>query len=219
MMENGIETYTTSSYTRLSLDKHIRWHRAIDKIANALVGFLSAIVYIGPTDFSPNSPISIRKHMRCPGLRKLIGAFKKRSNVIIRLVDEWMTSQHCAKCFKRFLLATKSMRFKKCDNCLPNPIVRLPTSIVTNVSKRMLQMQRAIMKVWNEMSAAGNAIAAALSQPENYNLVPKKQVFLKTWTPNVNNGGDGANSHKSVWHRDITAAKCILYKGIHTDFN
>lgn len=36
-------------------------------------------------------------------------------------------------------------------NCVPNPIIRLPTLIVTNVSKRVLQMQRLIMKTWQEM--------------------------------------------------------------------
>lgn len=59
-------------------------------------------------------------------------------------------------------------------------------------------MQRAIMKVWEQMGAAGDAIAAALAQPEEYNLVPQKERFLKIWQPNVNDGGDEADSHKTV---------------------
>lgn len=116
-----------------------------------------AIVYMESADFAPNSPISIIKHVRCPGLRKLIGAFKERGDCIIRSVDEYMTSQYCAKCFTRFPRWTKSKRFKTCNNCQQNPII-------TNVSKRVLQMQRAIMKVWKQMSAAGHAMVAALTQ-------------------------------------------------------
>ena len=48
----------------------------------------------------------------------------------------------------------------------------------------------------------------------------KKQVFLKTWRPNadVNVGTEEAAEQrrvlKTVWHRDISAAKLILYKGM-----
>lgn len=217
MMEFGIETYTTRNYARLRFDKYIEWHRAIDRMAGALVNHKPSIIYLGNGNFAPNSPISIRKHVRCPGTRKLIESFKKRANCIVLMVDEFNTSQHCAKCFSRFPRRTKSYRFKKCDHCLPNPIVQLPALIVTNVSKRILQMKRAIISVWRDMSEMGNAIAAALTQSNTGRLVSKKQRFLKTWQPNANvNGGHAAQPqqpHKTVWHRDICAAKLILYRG------
>lgn len=216
VMENGIDTYTTRNYARLHLDKHIEWHRAIDKLAGSLVNHKPAIIFIGAGGNSPNSPISIRKHVRCPGTRKLIEAFEKRSNCIVLMVDEFNTSQHCAKCFNKFDRRTKAFRFKQCSNCQPNHILQLPTRIITNVSKRILQMRRTIIKEWQQMRNMGNQIAAVLTQSSTRRLVSKKQSFLKTWLPNANVNGDGratAESEITVWHRDICAAKLILYRG------
>lgn len=209
VMNDGIDTYTARNYARLRLDKHIQWHRAIDKLAGNLVHHKPAIIYIGASGSTPaNSPIKIRKHVRCPGTRKLIGAFRKRGNCVIRLVDEWMTSQHCARCFKRFDPRTKSHRFKKCENCVPNAIIRLPEAIVTIVSKRILQMKRAIVNVWRDMKEMGDAIATALTEPTAGRLTSKKQRFIKTWPQ--------TSALTTVWHRDIVAAKLILYKGMHS---
>jgi hypothetical protein len=236
MMENGIETYTVKQYARLGLDKHIEWYRAIDKIVGKLVSNQSAIVYIGAGGSTPaNSPIKIKKHVRCPGTRKLIAAFKKRSNCVIRLVDEYMTSQHCARCFKRFPLATRGDRYKVCVGCVPNPIVQLPKLIVTHVSKRLLQMRRAIERVWRAMRETGDVliemgdelmddIAAVMAifqdDPNTGRLVSKKQRFFKTWPPmpvnvEIEGNADGQPLLTTVWHRDIAAAKLILYKGMH----
>lgn len=218
MMENGIETYTTRQYARLRLDKFIEWHRAIDRIAGRLVNHKPAIIYVGAGQIAANSIISIRKHVRCPGTRKLVEAFNKRGTCLIRMVDEYMTSQHCAKCFNHFPRRTKSYRFKTCHNCQPNPIVDLPTLIVTNVSKRVLQMKRTIMKEWKLMAEMLNEIAAIItSSNTNNRLVSKKHRIFKTWQPNANvNAEDVADQplQKTVWHRDIAAAKLILYKGM-----
>lgn len=218
VMEAGIEAYTIRPYARLRLDKHIEWHRAIDKKAGKLVNHKASIIYIGSGGSTPaNSPIKIKKHVRCPGTRKLVFAFKKRGNCIIRMVDEYMTSQHCARCFKRFPQNTRSHRFKKCEQCKPNVYVRLPAKIVTIVSKRGLQMMRTIERAWREMREMGDAIAATLrDRPNTGHLVSKKQCFSKTWLPMAVNGGmeDAAQTKlKTVWHRDIAAAKLILYKG------
>lgn len=46
-------------------------------------------------------------------------------------------------------------------------------------------------------------------------LVTKVQKYKKKWnwiTPTDNS--NGPKKMKTVWHRDITAAKCILYKGM-----
>lgn len=220
MMENGIETYTTRSYARLRLDKHIESHRAIDKIAGNLANHKPSIVYIGAGGSTPgNSPIKVKKHVRCPGTRKLIEAFKKRANCVIRMVDEYMTSQHCARCFKQFPRATRNNRFKKCVNCVPNPIIRLPSIVVTNVGKRVLQMRRAIERTWREMREMGDAIAATLrDRPNTEHLVSKKERFSKTWQPNaedVEMEEAAQPSLTSVWNRDIVASKLILYKGMY----
>lgn len=220
MMNMGIETYTCRSYARLRLDKHMESQRTIAQIAAKLVNHLAAIIFMGASgSTSPNSPIKIKKHIRCPGTRKLVGALKSRGNCVVRMVDEWMTSQHCARCFRRFDPRTKSHRFKKCTNCLPNPIVRLPTVIVTNVSKRIMQMKKAIISVWRDMAMMGDAIAAALTQQQTTGrLVSKKQRFLKTWQPTAGLNVDVENVARpltTVWHRDIAAAKLILYKGIY----
>lgn len=220
VMVNGIEAYTSSNYARLQLDKHIEWHRAMDKIAANLVNKKPAIVYVGCGTIAANSPIKIRKHVRCPGVRKLIGALKKRANCIVRMVDEFNTSRVCARCFSRFPDWTKDKRYKKCDNCEPNEILRLPTRIVTNVSKRVLQMRRNIVKMWREMRDMGNEVAAILTQSNTGRLVSKKERFLKTWQPNANVDDEMENAVqpqrllKTVWHRDISAAKLILYKGM-----
>lgn len=133
------------------------------------------------------------------------------------MVNEYNTSQHCAKCFQRFDRRTKAYRFKKCANCQPNAILALPEMIVTNVGNRALQMKRSIMKVWQEMRDMGNQIAKVLTSSTSGRLVSKKQRFFKTWHPNANANGDGEDDavqlHTTVWHRDICAAKLILYRG------
>lgn len=213
VLEDGIQTYTTRSYARMQLDKHIEWHRAIDLLAGRLVNHKSAIIYIGSGGSTQaNSIIRIKKYVRCPGTRKLIEAFKKRGNCVIRMVDEYLTSQTCANCFGRFDRRTKPYRFKLCADCRPHPSIFHPNRIVTNVSKRLLQMQRTTMKMWREMRDAGNEVAAILTQSNVRRLVSKKQCFLKTWQPNANANG-GGRLRKQLWHRDICAAKLILYRG------
>lgn len=219
MMADGIQTYTTRRYARLQLDKHIEWHRAIDKMANQLVCGMPAILFIGAGKWSPNSPISIRKYVRVPGTHKLVAAIQKRGDCFVIMVDEWKTSQLCGRCFGPFPRWTYHKRYKKCENCHPNPILHLPTQIVTNVSKRDLQLQRTIVKEWQLMAYMGDPIAAQLVESDTGRLVPRKTRFHKTWQPNAPGNGDANNADrpqpilKTVWHRDISAAKLILYKG------
>lgn len=89
MSQNGIEAYSQRPVARLHLDKHIEWHRAIDRIAGKLVRHKAAIIFMGAAEIAANSIISIKKYVRCPGTRKLIQAFKNRGNCIVRLVDEY----------------------------------------------------------------------------------------------------------------------------------
>lgn len=112
MFESGLATYANQQYARLSLDKYIESNREVDKTAARLTNKKKSIVYVGSAEISPNSPIKIRKYVRCPGVRKLVKAFKKLGNVYIRFVDEYFTSQTCARCFSRFDQNTRKDRFK-----------------------------------------------------------------------------------------------------------
>ncbi|XP_055296010.1 uncharacterized protein LOC129565303 [Sitodiplosis mosellana] len=218
VMKNGIETYTIRGIARLGLDKHIEEVRAMDEKAAELVNGKVAIVYMGAADVPANSPIRIKKHVRCPGNRKLIAAFKKRGNVIVRMVNEFMTSQLCGRCFKQYPRHTRGDRFKKCNDCRPDPRVGLPRTIVTNVCKRALQMKRAFERTWRQMRDMGDPIAATLTSTNTSRLVPTKTRFVKTWQPNglnveLEDAAQPQNTLKAVWHREISAAKLILYKG------
>lgn len=173
-----------------------------------------SIIYVGRGQIAANSPIKMKKHVRCPGTRKLIRSFQNRGNCVVRMVDENNTSQQC---LKRFPAGTKSYRYKKCTDCQPNPILLLPSLIVTDVSKQILQMRRTIEKEWRRMSNAGGIvgqIAADLFQQGTRRLVSKKKTFSKIWQPNAN-VNDGTETHTTVWHRDISAAKLILYRGTY----
>lgn len=83
MLTRGMAVYATAKYARLSADKHIWSQRTIDRIAKKLAKDGPTLVFIGNVDMSPNRPIRIKKHVRCPGQRKLLNAFKKLSNCVV----------------------------------------------------------------------------------------------------------------------------------------
>lgn len=143
MSKDGIETYTQRKYARLQLDKHIEWHRAIDRIAAKLVGYKLALIFIGAGGNDANSPINIKKHVKCLGTQKLVNTFKRRvMNCVIRLVDEWITSQHCAECFAWLLQWTRqttSLAWTDCDKCEQTSTANEPSNrgnVATDVTAR-----------------------------------------------------------------------------------
>lgn len=144
MSRNGIAAHTKRYYARLSLDKYMEVNRALDTMANKIapLGKTNAI-YVGASNPPPNCPIKIKKHVRAPGPRRFINACKKRKNVYIMKVDEWMTSQTCAKCFGRFDPRTKRHRFKVCKNCRRNQEMMMPSSITTNKGRHLLMREQA----------------------------------------------------------------------------
>lgn len=220
MLKKGIATYTTAKYARLSLDKYIRSSSVVDNYVGKLVGNQSALVFLGDSGDTPaDSPIQMKKHVRCPGTRKLIKAFEKRSNCIVIRVDEWGTSQTCAACLQRFTRGHKSDKFKVCVGCKRKPITLLPTEIVTQVGKRTLQEFRKLERLLHADREAEPA------------LMPKVQKYTKNWTFDLATGelenaaaehwfdGDRERQeHVTVWQRDIVAAKNIMLKGISIDF-
>lgn len=85
-------------------------------------------------------------------------------------------------------------------------------------------MRRTIERAWREMREMGDAIAATLRDgPNIQRLVSKKQRFVKTWQPDVIVINEYVEEYAeevqpprtTVWHRDIVAAKLILYKGMY----
>lgn len=208
----GIAAYTTRKYTRLSLDKHIESNRAIDVIANKLTKSKRALIFLGNADTPPNSPIKIKKNVRCPGTRKLINAFKKTGKCVVLPVDEYFTSQTCAKCFGRFDRRTRKDKIKVCQDCHPTADAWLPSKIVTQLGKRNLQAFRKLQRARNP----------EISDSE---LLTKVKAYTKIWEINdetddmdVDADADQQGTpHKTVWQRDIVAAKCILIKGIFND--
>lgn len=112
MLERGMAAYATRQYARHRMDKYIEENRTIDKLAKRLTNDKPTIIYMGAVEMSPNSPIRIKKHVRCPGNRRLATAIKKRPGCVIRYVGEYNTSQTCAKCLKAFPRNTRSHRFK-----------------------------------------------------------------------------------------------------------
>lgn len=138
MLKDGIDAYASPQYTRLALDKYIESTRAVDQIIGKLTNNEPSIVFLGNGETPPNSPIKIKKHTRCPGTRKLVNSFKKRSNCVVLSVDEYFTSQTCAKCFGRFDVTTKKNKFKICQDCQPKREAMLPSKIVTQLGKKNL---------------------------------------------------------------------------------
>lgn len=220
MMKNGISTYTSKKMTRLNLDKYIETSRAMDKFIGKLVNYDSALIFLGTGETPPNSPIRIKKHIRCPGNRKLVTAAKKRRNVIILPQDEYFTSQTCGMCFGRFDPRTKSHKFKVCQDCRPTDHRFLPEMIITQLGKRDLQRRNEIYRMLN--------IDAQPNQPNAGSLMTKVQMYRKNWQENPDTGvfENGSGQHfyfeeesdpnapqKRVWQRDVVAAKCILVKG------
>lgn len=223
MMMRGMAVYATRKYARLSFDKYVESNRASDKYAAQLTQKQPSIIYLGAAQMAPNSPIGIKKRLRCPGTRKLLVSFKKLGNCVVRFVDEYYTSQTCAKCFGRFDRRTKSHRFKICQQCHPDDRALLPGMIISKVSNRQLNKLRKEKRVEIErhqhqqqqpqqnVNQPGNAVNP--TRPIKQRLVSKIVIFYKRFV-NENGGLEYAAEEKTVWHRDIVAAKCILYKGI-----
>lgn len=81
MMQPGMQVYTARKFIRLRLDKHIEETRASDRIAALLTRKLSSLIFVGAAEMAPNSPIGVKKRLRCPGTRKLLASFKKLGKI------------------------------------------------------------------------------------------------------------------------------------------
>lgn len=133
-------------YTRLNFDKYVMSNRVCDLIACKLLNQQSALIHFDAAEMSPNRVTSIKKHVRCPGNRKMLRSFRKRPDCFVNMVDEYYSSQTCAKCFGRFDPRTKSHRFKICVDCKPNPRARQPNIIVAKKGKRLMSLMRFLIE-------------------------------------------------------------------------
>lgn len=154
MAPMGIPAHTKRYYARLAFDKYMEVNRTLDLLANdiAPVG-KSAAIYAGAAgDPPPNCPFKIKKHVRAPGTRRLLNSLKKRENIYVMRVDEYMTSQTCAKCGTRFDQRTRKHRFKVCRECYANPEMMLPSRITTHKGRHLLRTEKKRLTQQNEVN-------------------------------------------------------------------
>lgn len=203
----GMATFATRWYGRQLLDKYIESNRECDEIAKQVTQNSPSLVMLGAAELNPNRPIGIKGRKRCPGVRKLVSSIKKFGHSAVIFVDEYFSSQTCSNCFRRFDRNTRKDRFKVCKKCKPtnDDIVNacLPNKIVTQLGKRELKRARDLER------DAGNMGDRVLQRGER--LVSKVASYRKNWQPNHLTGE--LQGKTVVWHRDIVAARCILYKG------
>lgn len=197
MMKHGIiSAYGTAKYTRLALDKYIRSTRAVDKFLGKISEKRWMVLFLGADgDPKPNSPIKIKKYVRCPGVRKLLSASKKFPKLFIKPTREWGSSQTCARGMHRsFHDQPRAARFKVCRQCTANPIVMLPTKVVTTMNKAELSNKRQMQRERIEQSGIAE------------DVMPKVKCFYyKPWLLHL--------ARTVTWHRDVVAAKNILLIG------
>lgn len=153
MAPMGIPAHTKRYYARLAFDKHIEVNRTLDFLANDIAPLgKSAAIYAGAAgDPPPNCPFKIKKHVRAPGTRRLLNSLKKRKNIHVMRVDEYMTSQTCAKCGTRFDQRTRKHRFKVCRECYANPEMMLPSRITTHKGRHLLRTEKERLTQQNEV--------------------------------------------------------------------
>lgn len=79
--------------------------------------------------------------------------------------------------------------------------------------------KKAFQRIRKEVRGAEQLIQQAMpDQQEPGRLVSKVVKFFRNWQLNI--GEDDVvyadcGQKTTVWHRDVVAAKCILYKGMH----
>lgn len=229
MMKPGLSVFANRRYARLAFDKYIESHREQDFLARKITKNQPSLIFVGGVEMAPNSPIGIKKNKRCPGTRHLETSIKKLHHSDVVRVNEDCTSQTCADCFRKFPRETKPNRFKVCKPC-PRDSFRfgglvLPPMIVTKKSRRRQKKDRLVKRL------VMMGIMDPAKQPQEFQLgrlESQKMYFWKNWHLNPANGvqmEDNAADNDQpplqqqpracpiVWHRDVVAARCMIYKG------
>lgn len=206
MLHDGMAAYATRRYARLDLDHYIESNREMDKIVVEITNNQPSIIFFGGAPLAPNRPIGIKRRKRCPGTRKFLVSAKKLGHSKVIFVDEYNTSQTCANCFRHFPRHTRPHRFKVCRGCDADPNVNplLANKIITQRSKRIMQMLRFQTRRERVRS----------DQTNRDRVANKVQAYYREW-PFIAMDPDDNQLPTVVWHRDIVAAKCIMYKGAY----
>lgn len=175
---------------------------------------------MGRAQIAANSPIKIKKHVRAPGNRKMLKSFKKMEGNTIRMVNEDRSSRLCGRCIDPFPLSTLSHRFKVCEWCLPDQNewpngLKLPRKILTMKSRRVLKSERRAMRnaMVEDPNHAVGFVSKVICYRKNWQQIAANQVINND--AECEDGNDDANEPvlKTIWQRDISAAKLIMYRG------
>lgn len=220
MFNNGMATYGRRKYARLSFEKYIEANRRSDEMAKFMVkhkkpsdrrGNERSLVIFGAANMPYNAPFGIKNTLSAPDMKRLEISLKKLDDNDVMRMNEDYTSQTCANCHRRFPVFTRKHRFKVCRQCPRNAQIngKLPPQlIVTKKSKKALAFESRWGFIPN-----GPAVTE-----EGRLMSPRKKYSDKTWLLNLDaDNAAGAVAEylprTIVWHRDIVAARCILYKG------
>ncbi|XP_055308231.1 uncharacterized protein LOC129572311 [Sitodiplosis mosellana] len=124
--------------------------------------------------------------------------------------------------------------YKKCPGCVVNMVDECNAAINERVKQTKDEAREAETVFLEKEAEEGNgnpAVGNDVPHPDQLNpdLLPKVTIYHKTWRVNglgnleyvkFNSAGEmefvEPRVHKTKWHRDIAAAKCILIKG-HCD--
>lgn len=229
-LDDALAVYTTKKYTRLAFCKYTRAQSTMDTIVNDMVVLPKTgkrnLIILGGTEFHASSPI--KKYRRCPGIRKLITTIKKRTNCDAISVDEYNTSQVCARCFGFFKSSEfekqrhkkwewKGHRMRNCSDCKPNETyMPLPRFIETKASPKEIQMD--VLKRTQRTYAKYNTIVAdeAAEYEKGFMLQYGDLTYRRSITKQLqaNYNSDREKPLKCVWNRDVVAGRNIMVKGI-----
>lgn len=131
--QRGIDTFTPVAYPKMSFDKYVNTQKVMDKLANAITDMKPSIVFVGAVEFSPNAPI--KKHIRCPGTKRIVKSLKKQRDTHVVFTDEYNSSKHCSKCVKAFPKHTYKHKFKICNNCPGSSFIPNATAVHTKIHR------------------------------------------------------------------------------------
>lgn len=175
---------------------------------------------MGSAQIAANSPIKIKKHVRCPGNRKMLKSFKKIEGNTIRMVNEKRTSRMCGRCFDPFPLSTLGHRFKVCDWCWPDQNdwpdgLKLPRKIVTMKSKRVLKRERRAMRnaIIEDPNHAEGFVSKVMCYRKNWQQIAVNQVINNDAEREDEDDDANVPVLTTIWQRDIPAARLIMYRG------
>lgn len=115
-------------------------------------------------------------------------------------------------CFNELIFTQTHLCHKVCRNCVPPSWNEefLPTEVIVEVGKRALKRLRTALR------DAGLLVRNAMPDRNTPGrLGTKINKYFKTMLPNEDDDEMVYFFGSTVvWHRDVVAAKCIMYKGM-----